>query len=124
MLGLVGPVLAGRETGKCAEVMDEMGLVIIAAIKSNARPIDLTCHVDGLQHALKAAYAAKGLGSEADLLMEELNKPARTETDSIRHGSYFVAGSGMAKFLQGKRYGGVQFQWANKLLQQAPLQHS
>src|SRR5271155_1185830 len=64
--------------------MDEMGLVVVAAIQCDLGPIDLLRAVDRYECLLKAPYTAECLWRKPHLLAKELNESPRTEANLPR----------------------------------------
>lgn len=78
--GMVGEILGGIDAGEGAEVVDEVGLIEIAAVESDVSPANLTARRDAAKDRLEAANAAEELRGQANVLLEELDETARAET--------------------------------------------
>jgi len=65
--------------------MDEMGLVVVAAIKCYDRPVDIGHAVHQTQNPLETLNTAERLGSEPDLISKYLNEPAMTKSNAVQH---------------------------------------
>ena len=62
------------KTRKGLEVVDEMGLIVVAARGGDVGPIDLPLAMDPLHHVLETGDTAKQLRRQADLVAEYLNE--------------------------------------------------
>ena len=71
-----GGVVGGAEAGEGAEVVGEVGLVVVAAGEGQVGPADVSALVHELEGLLKALDAAVELGGDADLLVEALGEAA------------------------------------------------
>ena len=111
-----GHIDARCEARECLEIVNKMRLVVVAAIERQLCPINLPLRMDGAQHPLEAADARKSFGSQADLLMKELDESARAKADACRHGSYTVAACWRAELLKRVRHSRVQFKRADELV--------
>ena len=58
------------DPGKCAEIVDEMRLVVVSAVERDLRPINGTAALDDVQYLLKASHAAEKLWRQPDLLFK------------------------------------------------------
>src|SRR5712664_3445846 len=58
------------DPGKCAEIVDEMRLVVVSAVERDLRPINGAAALDDVQHFLKAPHAAEKLWRQPDLLFK------------------------------------------------------
>lgn len=81
VLGSMRQILAWGQAGEFAKVVNEMGLIVVAARKRNIGPIDLALAMHGLEYPLEASHAAERLWFEAHLFVKNLNKAALTQTD-------------------------------------------
>ena len=70
MFGRASQVLRWREPGELAKIVDEMRLIIIAAIERDIDPVNLALSMYGFQNALEPAHAAESFRREADLFVE------------------------------------------------------
>ena len=77
-----GGVVGGAEAGEGAEVVGEVGLVVVAAGEGELGPGDVGTVVHELKGLLEALDAAVELGGDADLLVEALGEAARAEAGS------------------------------------------
>src|ERR1700745_3851208 len=83
VLGLQGHV-AGRINARNAfEIMDEMGLVEIAASSGDIGPIAIRETVPELEHLLKAAHTTKQFWRETDFIAEEADEMARAHANLV-----------------------------------------
>ena len=78
-----GEVGGGGHAGEGLEVVDEMGLVVVAAIERDLCPIDLPGAVYRVEGLLEAAHAAEGFRRESDLLAKDFDEAARAEADFL-----------------------------------------
>jgi hypothetical protein len=78
--GMVGEILGGIDAGEGAEVVDEVGLIEIAAVESDVSPANRTARRDAAKDRLEAANAAEELRGQANVMLEELDETARAET--------------------------------------------
>jgi hypothetical protein len=76
-----GGVLGGAEAGEGAEVVGEVGLVVVAAGEGEFGPADVGAAVHLLDSLLEALNAAVEFGGDADLLVETLGETAGAEAD-------------------------------------------
>jgi hypothetical protein len=76
---LGGGVVGGTKAGEGAEVVGEVGLVVVAAGKGELGPGNLGTAVHLLDGLLEALDAAVELGGDADLLVETLREAAGAE---------------------------------------------
>lgn len=95
--------------------MDEMGLVVVAAIERDLCPIDLPCVVYGVEGLLEAAHAAEGFGCESDLPVKDFDETARAEADFFRECCDGDDVRRTANVMDCIGYGGVPRQWAREL---------
>jgi hypothetical protein len=77
--GMVGEVFGGIDAGKGAEIVDEMGLIEIAAIERDVGPANGTARRYAAEHTLEAANAAEEFRGQADVVLEEFDEAARAE---------------------------------------------
>src|ERR1700683_1666571 len=85
-LSFIGHIGGRVDAGKGSEVVDEMGLVEIAAAQSDFRPIDALAAAGYVtQDLLETLNAAEKLGCQSDLLGEELNEAPFAQPDLIGH---------------------------------------
>ncbi len=101
--------------------MDEVRLIVIAALERNARPIDIFPSVNRLQHVLETADAAKDFRCQTDLAVKHFNKPPGAQADSFRYRGHSVGARWMLKMFQGVGDGGVQLERPDELLEKAAL---
>jgi len=66
----------GAEAGEGVEVVDEVGLVVIAAGEGELGPVDVVAAVHVLDSLLEALDAAVEFGRDADVIAEELGEAA------------------------------------------------
>ena len=67
--------IGGRiDAGERAEIVDEMGLIEVAAIQRNLGPFHALLPIHLIQGLLKAANAAKHLGREPGFIAEDLDE--------------------------------------------------
>ncbi len=64
-------ILGGGEAAELAEVVDEMCLIVIAAVDCKVRPVDCALTFDGMHGLLKAKNADKVFWGHADIFLEE-----------------------------------------------------
>ena len=76
VLGLLGQVSCGIDSGKSLEIVDEMGLIEIPAAGGHVRPVKIISAVNHLQYLLKAAYSAEQLRRKTYFVGEKLNEAA------------------------------------------------
>ena len=81
MFGSMRGVSRRTEAGKSFEIVDEMGLIEIAAIQRYAAPIYFAAHPDVAQNLLKALDAAEKLGRQSNLIVEDIDETAGAEAD-------------------------------------------
>src|SRR5580698_8253814 len=65
--------------------MNEMGLIVIAAIECNLCPINLPCAVNRGKGLLKTAHSTEGLWRKSYLLAKQLDKAPGAEPDLPGH---------------------------------------
>src|SRR6267378_4314968 len=110
------------DPGKCAEIVDEMRLVVVPAIERDPRPINGAAALNRLQHFLKAPNPAEKLWRQPDFFFEHVNKPPRTKSRAIRHcrdGPSFGRG---VKFAEGIGHCGMPFESVPQFDQPRALQ--
>ena len=73
---LGGGVVGGAETGEGAEVVGEVGLVVVAAGEGELGPRDVGALMHELEGLLEAPDTAIELGGDANLLVEALGEAA------------------------------------------------
>ena len=71
-----GGVVGGAESGEGAEVVGEVGLVVVAAGEGEIGPADVGSLMHLLDSLLEALDAAVELGGDANLLVEALGEAA------------------------------------------------
>jgi len=76
---LGGGVVGGAETGEGAEVVGEVGLVVVATGEGELGPGDVGTTIHLLNGLLEALDAAVKFGGDADLLVEALGEAAGAE---------------------------------------------
>src|SRR5579885_625535 len=69
-----GEIGRGVPAGESAEIADEMRLVVVAAVDSDAGPLYRSAALDHAQDALEAAHAAVILRRVAHLLAEQADE--------------------------------------------------
>src|ERR1700691_348742 len=107
-LSFIGHIGGRVDAGKGSEVVDEMGLVEIAAAQSDFRPIDALAAADYVtQDLLETLNAAEKLGCQSDLLGEELNEAPFAQPDLIGHARDGTIRQA-AEIADGKLNGGVR----------------
>src|SRR5689334_21343476 len=70
------------------KVMNEVGLVEVAAGERHISPIDRAIAVNRQQRVLEASDAAEELRRESHLFREDLDETARAEADLIGYGRH------------------------------------
>ena len=119
-----GEVGGGGHAGEGLEVVDEMGLVVVAAIECDLCPIDLPGAMYRVEGLLEAAHAAEGFRRESDLLAKELDETARAEADFFRECSDGGDVRRAANVMERIGYGWVPLQWARELREQVLFEDS
>ena len=84
MLATARVVLGRTHAAKLLELMNEVRLVVVTAVKGQIRPIRLHGILQSVQHRMKAPDAGEGLRGEADFRPEQLNKPPLALSDFVR----------------------------------------
>ena len=82
--GAVGGVGGGVDAGEGAELVGEVGLVVVAAVESKFSPAYVCSCVKLVNGALEALDSAPDLGREADCFAENLGKAALAPADLAR----------------------------------------
>ena len=82
---------------KCAEIVNEMSLVVIAAIERDVAPANRLSAGDFFQDGLEPAHAAKKFRRHADVLLEKFDEPARAEAGFVGDFAQFLAVAGCAR---------------------------
>lgn len=85
MLASMGEVGGRVDSGKTSEIMDEMGLIEVAAIQRDLRPIDFMPVAEDAQDFLKTENPAKQFWGQSDGFMEKLDEAPGAETHLINH---------------------------------------
>ncbi len=67
------------------EIVDEVGLVVVAAVEGDLGPVHTGFAVDTFEDALEAADTAEGLGRQTDLVAKQLDEAALAEADAIHN---------------------------------------
>ena len=70
IFGAIPLVLRGSHTSEFLEFMNEVGLVVVAAIESELAPVDIAMSVRCSNDLLKAADAAEEFRRQADLVVK------------------------------------------------------
>ena len=83
MIGFLRYVSCGIDAGKFFEIMDEMGLIEIAAIRGHIRPGKIRSGANLLQHLLKAADAGEEFRCKSNFVGEKLDETARADADVV-----------------------------------------
>jgi hypothetical protein len=78
--GMVGEIFGGIDAREAAEIVDEVGLIEIAAIESDVGPANGAARRDAAKDRLEAADAAEEFGWQADVMLEEFDEATRAET--------------------------------------------
>src|SRR5262245_31908133 len=81
---VVGEIFGRIDSRKGAEVVDEMGLVEIASVESDASPVYRLAAGDAGQDPLKAADAAEQFWRHAHVKLEKLDEAACAEAGLVR----------------------------------------
>lgn len=85
-------VVTRSEAGELAEIVNEMGLIVIATVMGNIGQLLPVTAIQDLQRILKPADAQILFGGHTDLRTEHTLEAAVTETDLCSHVAY--AGDG------------------------------
>ena len=80
---VVAKILRGINAGKIAEIVNEMSLIVIAAIGCDVAPADRLSDGDFFQDGLEPAHAAEKFGRYADMLLEKFDEPASAEAGFV-----------------------------------------
>ena len=80
----IAQIRGGADTGKRAEVVDEMRLIEVTAPQGDTGPIDVARVVDGGEHSLKPPDPAIQLRRETDLVAKNLDESPRAQADLRR----------------------------------------
>ena len=100
MRRLVCEVGSGIDPGEGAEIVDEMGLIEIAAGQRHCGPIHVAAQSDAVQNVLEALDAAEQFRRQANLIIENIDKAAGAETDPAGDfGDGWSAAARVSKFL-------------------------
>jgi len=81
-------IFAGRHSGEVFEVVDEVGLIVVAGFYGEVCTAVLGVIAQRLQDVLETAHALKGLGREAGLFAEEFFEVTRAEAYAVDHVLY------------------------------------
>jgi hypothetical protein len=79
--GAVGGVGGGIDSGEGAELVGEVGLVVVTAVKGELGPAYVDSDVELMNGALEALDAAPDFGREADCFAEDLGKATLAPAD-------------------------------------------
>jgi hypothetical protein len=124
-LCFVGDVGGGVDAGECAEIVNEMRLVEVAARQRDLRPVDDGASrgaSDVTQNFLETLHAAKQLWSKADLLRKKLDEAAIAETNLICYGRD-GASRALSEILDGERHGWMRWlKWSIDALKKCVLE--
>ena len=85
MFASMGEVGGGADSRKALEIMDEMGLIEVAAIQRDLRPIDFLSVAEGVQNLLKTQDPAKQFRRQSDGFIKNLDEPPGAVTCLINH---------------------------------------
>jgi hypothetical protein len=110
-----GKVFQGSHAGEGAEVVDKVGLIVVSAVEREVGQIGRGTVVEGAERALETADALENLGGKADLMMKDLDEPARTEANPIDDLAH-AAGASEAANCEGD--GGMKHERASELGQE------
>jgi hypothetical protein len=83
----LGQILSRRAIRKRPKVVNQMGLIEVAARESNICPIHLRFASQQIKDLLQASNTTKQFWSQPHLIAEESIEMARTESNSIGHGA-------------------------------------
>src|SRR5262249_20215731 len=103
-----GGVAGGAHAGERAEIVDEVGLVVVAAVEGDRGPFDGAAGGGSLDGALEAADAAEQFGRKAGLFAEELDESAGAEADARGDGGDGARVRVGLEFREGKADGGME----------------
>ncbi len=98
------------EAGELAKIVNEMGLIVIAAIERHTDPVHFASAVHRFQDALETADAAERFRSDTDLFVEELDETALAEAGLIEYRGRGDVMGPSAELAAGKVDGGMQGQ--------------
>jgi len=101
-------IFTRSKAGEMFEVMDEVRLIVIAAVGGQCCAWLFGIAAQGLQHMLKTADALEGLGCKAGLFAEELFEMARANADAVDNVLHACVGGGFAKPGGGESYRRMQ----------------
>src|ERR1700691_589210 len=123
MFRTVSDIRGRIDPRKRMEVVDEMRLIEIAAIRRYRSPLHRPSRADPPQHSLESPHAAKQLGREPDFAAEHLYESLRAEADltgNVRDGRGVRQAM---KLAQCKGHGRVPFQPLRRLREQCLFQN-
>ncbi len=83
MLALKLHVGCWIEPGEGTEIVIEMSLVVITAVKYNITPIDLLASMNEVQHFLESSDTTEQFGSHSYFVTEHLNKMSLTKAEVL-----------------------------------------
>ena len=83
VLGLVQRICSGIDAGKSPEIMDKVGLIVVAAVCGDLCPIKVDTGVNGPQYLLETANTGKDLRRESYFIGKELDESARADADLL-----------------------------------------
>lgn len=83
MLALMLHVGCRIKPGEGTEIVIEMSLVIITAVKNNIPPIDLLASMNEVQHFLEPPDTTEQFGGHSYFVAEHLNKMSLTKAEVL-----------------------------------------
>ena len=116
--------VGGRiDAGECAEIVNEMRLIEVAAIQRDVSPFDALAAFHAVQRPVEAPDTAKHFGRESSLIAKHLNEALGAETDLFahrRHGCHVRSGHEAA---ERESYGAMLMEAPRQFGQQRLLQN-
>src|SRR3982074_58287 len=122
MIGFVRQISRGIDAGKLFEIMDEVGLIEIAAACGHVGPRELGSGPDLLQHALETAYARKQFRCKSNFVGKQLDKATGADADVAGKVGNRRSSMNIAEKTQRAIDGAMALERAQRLRQQALFQ--
>ena len=93
------------DPGECAEIVDEVRLIEVAAIQGDLGPIDALAAFHAVQRPVEAPDAAKHFGRESSLIAKHLDEALGAEPDLFAHRRHGCQVRSRHEAVQGESHG-------------------